>query len=344
MLEQGKVSVIVPIYKVEKYLHRCVNSILQQTYEHLEIILVNDGSPDQCGKIADDFKEIDERVRVIHKDNGGLSDARNCGMQHVTGEFTMFVDSDDWLDQKMIELMVTHLIEYKADVVQSAFYYVYDHHLYIDNRYYEANNSPTLLTNKELMHELIVNKIVKNFAWGKLYKTKLVLDIPFKKGVLFEDVFWAHHVMQHAKNLLILHEPLFYYFQHDESIVATYNTRSLDMIKGLRQRHSFIEKFYEDLVNESYKQLLKTCLIHYNLLVMNREADKDGKHRKEMKAYINSHYEQFKEAAQEDKQLMKHLQLFTIHPYVNILYLGLRKGLRSMKILSKPQGLEQVNE
>lgn len=344
MLKQGKVSIVVPIYKVEKYIHRCINSILQQSYEQLEVILVNDGSPDRCGKIADGYKKIDKRVKVIHKDNGGLSDARNCGMQHVTGEFTMFVDSDDWLDQKTIEMMVTHQAEYQADIVQTNFYYVYDHQLYIDNRYYKTNDSPTLLTNKELMHELIVNKTVKNFAWGKLYKTKLILDIPFKKGVLFEDVFWAHQIMQRAENLLILHEPLFYYFQHGESIVAKYNTRSLDIIKGLKQRHSFIEEFYEELVTESYKQLLKTCLIHYNLLVMNRKVDKDGKHRKEMKAYISSHYEQFKEAAKEDKHLIKQLKLFIIHPYINILYLGLRKGLRSMKILSQPQGLEQVNE
>ena len=112
-----KVSVVVPIYNVEKYLKRCLDSIVNQTYSNLEIILVNDGSPDNCGMIIDTYEKTDERVKALHKANGGLSDARNYGMQHVTGEYTIFVDSDDWLHKDLIQSLVTNSIAFKADIM-----------------------------------------------------------------------------------------------------------------------------------------------------------------------------------------------------------------------------------
>ncbi|OKL36559.1 glycosyltransferase family 2 protein [Domibacillus mangrovi] len=344
MLQPAKVSVVVPIYKVEKYIHRCVDSILNQTYTNIEIILVDDGSPDNCGRIADQYKERDSRVTVIHQTNGGLSDARNQGMTYVTGEFTMFVDSDDWLEKNMIENMVNSSFKYKADVVQTAFYYAYDDKSFLDNRYYSQRNDPVTLDNKRLMYELVVNDKVKNFAWGKLYKTKLIKDIPFEKGVLFEDVFWAYKVMHQVNSFLIVHQPMYNYYQRSDSIVANYTPRNLDMIRGLKERHVFIEELYKELTDESYKVILKMSLIHYNLLLMNRRKDKGGLHRKEIQSYIQSNYSRLKKAVKNDQQLKRQLHLFTMHPYFNVVFLGWRKGLRTLKILSHPVGLEQVNE
>ncbi len=343
MLHKKKVSIIVPIYKVEKYIYRCVDSILQQTYSNLEIILVNDGSPDNCGEIADHYQEKDARVKVIHKKNGGLSDARNKGMELVTGEFTMFVDSDDWIDQNMIKTMVNSGLNFKADIVQTAFYYAYDDKLLLDNRYDQESDLPVLLDNKALMYELVKNEKVKNFAWGKLYKTKFIKNIPFETGVLFEDVFWAHQVMHQVDSYLILHEPLFYYYQRDDSIVGTYSPRSLDIIKGLKERHRFIEQFYKELIAESYKTILKACLIHYNLLVLNRKNDKGRAYRKEIENYMRENDRAFRNAVKDDQQLRKQLALFLLHPYINIGFLGGRKILRKMKILSQPRGLKQVS-
>lgn len=343
MFQKRRVSIIVPIYKVEKYIYRCVDSILQQTYSNLEIILVNDGSPDNCGEIADDYRNKDTRVKVIHKLNGGLSDARNKGMELVTGEYVMFVDSDDWLDKNTVEIMVNNSLNFKADVVQTAFYYAYDDKLLVDNRYYKESDPSVLLDNKALMYELVKNEKVKNFAWGKLYKTKLIKDIPFEIGVLFEDVFWAYQVMHQVESYLILHEPLFYYYQRDDSIVATYSPRNLDIIKGLKERHDFIEQHYEELIDESYKTILKTCLIHYNLLVLNRKNDKDRKHRKKIKNYLKKNDHSFRNAIKNDQQLRRQLLLFSLHPYVNIGFLGSRKILRKMRVLSQPRGLKQVS-
>ena len=146
-----KVSVIVPIYKVENYLNRCVDSILNQIYKNIEVILVDDGSPDKCGEIADIYQSKDTRVKSVHKENGGLSDARNYGMKYVAGEYVVFVDSDDWIKEEMIETLVELAIELKADIVQSGFYYAYEKYLLYDDRYYSENMSPIQLNKNELM-------------------------------------------------------------------------------------------------------------------------------------------------------------------------------------------------
>lgn len=338
-----KVSVVVPIYKVEKYLRKCVDSILNQTYSNIEIILVDDGSPDNCGKVADDYAQADERVKTVHKQNGGLSDARNYGMQYVTGEFIIFVDSDDWLESKMIEELVYNSRKYGADVVQTAFYYAYDDYLLFDNQHYPKNDPPIVLDNKSLMYELVVNERVKNFAWGKLYKTSIIKDIPFEKGVLFEDVFWAHKVMHRLKKFVILNEPLCYYYQRSDSIVSTYTPRNLDIIKGLKERHSFVEKFYKDLIYESYKVILKTSLIHYNLLLMNRKKDKGGLHKKEIQLYIKDNYQNLKRAVEDDKGLKRQLFLFNMHPSLNALFLIFKRVLRKIKLIPQSRGLERIN-
>jgi glycosyltransferase involved in cell wall biosynthesis len=338
-----KVSVIVPIYKVEKYLKRCLDTIVNQSYPYLEIILVDDGSPDNCGSIAEEYAKADNRIIVIHQKNGGLSDARNTGMLHVTGEYILFVDSDDWLENNMIEQMLNTSIKLKADVVQSAFYYAYDDHLLFDQRYFNKGNPPFILNNIELMTELVANERVKNFAWGKLYKTKLIKDIPFKKGVLFEDVFWAHQVMHRVKKYAILNQPLYYYFQRSDSIVSTYTPKNLDIIEGLKERQYFIEKYHKELTFQSYKVLLNTIFIHYNLLLLNRKKDEGGSYRKELQTYVKKNYNNFKKAVESDKPLKKQLFLFSIHPYINIIFLILAKILRRLRIVSKPMGLEKIN-
>ena len=117
-MEKGKISIVVPMYNVEKYLPECVDKLLDQTYKNLEIILVDDGSPDNCGKIADDYAKKDERVKVIHKPNGGLSDARNVGMDVATGEYLMFTDSDDFLFPSACEVLVNKIEKENADYVK----------------------------------------------------------------------------------------------------------------------------------------------------------------------------------------------------------------------------------
>jgi glycosyltransferase involved in cell wall biosynthesis len=336
------VSVVVPIYKVEKYLNRCIDSILSQTYKNIEVILVNDGSPDRCGSIAEEYAAIDSRVKVIHKENGGLSDARNAGMELVTGNYTMFVDSDDWLVPSAIDMLITTCKRYKADVVQSAFYYDYEDHLLFDHKHYSQKGTPVILNRDSLMYELVKNERVKNFAWGKLYKTRILQGIPFKKGVLFEDVFWAHQVMNRVKKFVLINQPLYFYVQRSDSIVASYTPRNLDILEGLKERHKFIEENYKELVDESFKIILKTSLIHYNLLILNWRKDKRGSYRKEIRDYIRKNSAKFKKAVEQDKFLKTQLTMFLLHPILNIVFSAVKKFLRQMKIISEPSGLQTV--
>ncbi|WP_346867990.1 MULTISPECIES: glycosyltransferase family 2 protein [unclassified Clostridium] len=302
------VSIIVPIYKVEKYIRRCVESILNQSYKNIEIILVDDGSPDNCGRIIETYE--DSRIIVLHKDNGGLSDARNYGMKYITGEYTLFVDSDDWIDLSMVETLVDIAEEYKAQVVQVGFYYAYKGYLLYDDRYYKESDDLVLLNNKELMKELVINERIKNFAWGKLYRTDIIKDIPFKKGVLFEDIFWAHLVMEKVNKYVICHKPLCYYLQRSNSIVAVYSVRNLDMVRGLEERHRYIKENYKELVNESYRNLFNGITTQYDLLNKNKEFDENYKYRRMLRNSIKNRYDEFEKALKDDKNLYKRLKAF----------------------------------
>lgn len=339
-----KVSVVVPIYNVEKYINRCIDSILNQSYKNLQVILIDDGSPDRCGTIADNYAKKDGRVEVIHKSNGGLSDARNFGIEKIVGEFTLFVDSDDWLETDMIRTMVEAINKFDADVVQTAFYYAYKEYLLFDDRHYLETDSPVILNNNELMYELIVNEKVKNFAWGKLYKTQLIKDTPFRKGVLFEDVFWAHKVMSRVNKYVIIHKPLCYYLQREDSIVSTYTVRNLDILIGLEERHKFVEENYKEFIGESYNLILKTSLLNYNLLLLNKEKDKDSINRKRIKKYINENYKELKASIKEnDKGLKLQLFLFKVHPALNVLVVIKNKLLRILKLKKGESGLKRID-
>ncbi|TQS74126.1 glycosyltransferase [Ornithinibacillus gellani] len=326
-MQQGTVSVVVPVYKVEAYLSRCVDSIRNQTYPSLQIILVNDGSPDRCGEICEDYRQQDPRIEVIHKENGGLSDARNYGMAAVKGEYTLFVDSDDWLAPDLIEALVQVSQKQAADVVQANFYYAYDHQLIPA---YQTKEKETILGHDKVMGALVANELVKNFAWGKLYRTKLIRDIPFKVGVLFEDIFWQHQVMQKVHCYVMVHRPMIYYYQREDSIVASYSIRNLDMIQGLKERHQFLETYYPKLVPASYVQLLKAHFIHYQLLLRHHRKDPRGLCRKQLIAYIRSHDQELEEAVAADSTLHRQLRLFKWHPLFFLSYVAIQKGIRTV--------------
>ncbi|MGL5752407.1 MAG: bifunctional glycosyltransferase/CDP-glycerol:glycerophosphate glycerophosphotransferase, partial [Paraclostridium sp.] len=337
-----KVSIVVPIYNVEKYIHRCVDSIINQSYKNLEIILVNDGSLDNCGSISEEYAKKDNRIKVVHKENGGLSDARNFGMKKITGEYTFFLDSDDWITADIIENLVKVSIENNADVVQSGFYYAYEDYLLFDDRYYKENEL-VILDNKTLMKELVINDKIKNFAWGKLYKTTLVKEIPFKKGVLFEDVFWAHKVMQKVSTYAVFNKPMCYYLQRSDSISGNYNIKNLDIIDGLIERHEFIENNYKELKYYSYKRILKTCLMHYELLEKSSQVDKNKEHRQAIINYIENNYEEINKAISLDKQLKINLGIFKLNPSMVKLNRYVNWMLRITKIIPNERSLKRID-
>lgn len=244
-----KVSVIVPVYNVREYLRQCVDSVINQSYRDLEIILVDDGSTDDSGMMCDEYARNDDRITVIHKPNGGLSDARNAGIEVATGKYIYFLDGDDSITPDALGNLVQFAECRGCDVVQGGFWYDYGDYMLYDDRRIKDTAEPFVLDTRQAMLELIKNEYVKNFAWGKLYKRVIVKRYPFKVGVYFEDSYWQHLVMHDTTVYGVVPQPSYYYRQRSGSISGTYSTRNLDLLKGTEEKFLFIRENHKDLVN-----------------------------------------------------------------------------------------------
>lgn len=252
------ISVIIPCYNVDAYIKECVESVIAQTFTDIEIIIVDDGSTDQSSQICEDWAKQDERIRVVHKINGGLSDARNVGTQLAVGEFVFYLDGDDMLEPEALFLLYDIAKDRKADIVQGNFYYDYSRYLLVDNRYLKPDVVKTLSAVKA-MEELLKNRLVKNFAWGKLIKTDIAKKYPFIKGVYFEDSYWMYQLIDEARNYTIVNIPIYYYRQRRESISGTFSLRQLDLLKGMEQRLLFVSRQYPMLVNLAMNRYWETA-------------------------------------------------------------------------------------
>lgn len=248
------ISIIVPIFNVERYLSKCVDSVLSQSYKDLEIILVDDGSTDNCPSLCDEYAKKDNRITIIHKKNGGLSDARNAGMKMARGEWIFFLDSDDWIDGKALETLYCFAIEKGCDIVQGNFYYAYNNHLLYRCESSEEQSNH-ILNRNEAMKELIINKRIKNFAWGKLYKTNIANIFDFPVGKYYEDSYWQHLIFHQIDKYGIVDVPLYYYRQRKDSISGQLSSRYDDLIEGYRYRLEFVKVHYPQYVDIMVKQL-----------------------------------------------------------------------------------------
>lgn len=218
-MEKIKFSIIIPIYGVEEYLNKCVNSVLSQLYENMEIILVDDGSPDSCGKICEEYATRDDRVRVIHKINGGLSDTRNIGLRIATGDYTLFLDSDDyWCKDFLLE--VSNIIsDNPVDVLICDGYYGifpqgsrFDNITYLEEKINNFNNGEQAL--EYLLKFKNKNGILWRWAaWNNIYKTKFLKDnnLYFKKGIICEDAEWTPRVILKAESFFLYKNPFYMY-------------------------------------------------------------------------------------------------------------------------------------
>lgn len=257
MLEP-KISVIVPIYNVEKYLIRCVESILNQTYKNLEIILVDDGSPDKCPTICDEFAKKDSRIIVVHKKNGGLSDARNAGLDIATGEYIGFVDSDDYISENMYEVLLQRILKNDADMAIC-------NYLSVDENYELVSEKNVVLPIED--GSSTFDDFMKGYtgkygwyyvvAWNKLYKRKLFNKLRYPLGKKHEDEFLIHHILDQCEKIECVREGLYYYMQRPGSIMAEqFNIKNLDLGDALIDQYYFAKtKHYTILKNYVVKRL-----------------------------------------------------------------------------------------
>ena len=237
------VSVIIPVYNIRTYLNQCVQSVCAQSYPHLEIILVDDGSTDDSGMMCDELAIKDPRIKVFHKENGGLSDARNYGLLQATGDYIFYLDGDDWITSSAIENLVKTADNYDADFVQGGFYYAYPEYLL----YRKEESSIITFTPKEAMKELIRDGRIKNFAWGNLIRKDLALKVPFPKGKYFEDSFWKYQMIELAEKYVYNPCPGYYYRQRSGSISGDFSIKNFDLLQGVEPRLIYIAGHYKDL-------------------------------------------------------------------------------------------------
>ena len=254
-----KISVIVPVYKVEKYLNRCVQSIAAQTYENLEIILVDDGSPDNCGQLCDGWAQKDSRIKVIHKPNGGLSSARNAGVAVATGKYVGFVDSDDYIHPQMYEKLYAALVETGADISICGCDYVDEKTDAPDLNMRRRSPLKTEVLTREQAYR-IISEIKDGYAfyvtaWNKLYPRSFFDQLQFKEGFIHEDEFFVHHLFSRCSRIATISDRLYLYVQRSGSITKVKATiRSLHAVYAYFDRYQFFRR-------EGERRMAKSALL-----------------------------------------------------------------------------------
>lgn len=324
-MEKELITVIVPVYNVEKYLGKCIESIIEQTYKNLEIILVDDGSPDNCPFICDLYAQKDKRVRVIHKTNGGLSDARNEGLNAANGEYVAFIDSDDYIHVNMIEKLYCAIKAYDADVSLC-------NYLYVDENYHSIDelNRITPIKNEVLSCEQVIEKLFENkhwyysVAWNKLYKRGIFDKLQFPKGRLFEDAYIAHHVFGKCKRIVSISDVLYFYLQRADSIMGYFRNNTFFIEQDLIKCDFYLDRMHylQSIHLERYaaKAYERAIMLYYEICLSPSEETK----RKECNVITSIKYEVRKN--------------FSISKY-----LGIKKRIKLFMICISPQVYKTYN-
>ena len=238
------ISVIVPIYKVERYLNACVDSIVNQTYSNLEIILVDDGSPDRCPEICDEYARLDNRIKVIHQENGGLSAARNSGIDVARGEFLTFIDSDDFVAKNYVELLYDGMLKFDADISIASFCtFTKEGELEIQSNelpFVEITRDECFRRYGSLNAELSMPFIS---ACNKLYKKDFFASIRFPIGKLYEDAFTTYKIIDKAKKIVFTPSKLYFYRINPQSILGqSFNKKHFEMVEAFRSGFEFFNQ------------------------------------------------------------------------------------------------------
>lgn len=277
---QDLISVIIPVFNVEKYLSKCIDSVISQTYENIEIILVDDGSADSSGEICEFYKEKDKRIQVIHKINGGLSDARNSGLEIARGEYVVFIDSDDYVDANYLMKMYLAISRMQADLVICNYCLVDDKGKSINERVSPIKNE--ILTGRDIEYK-ICEKNGDYFvvAWNKMYKSSLWKTLRFPVGKINEDEFVIYKILEMSHKVITIKDELYYYVRRGDSIMhQKYNIKRLDVWDAYLERVEFYFKNRMDILAN------KTLSVFFGILA-NAYENIDLKN-KSNREYINN--------------------------------------------------------
>lgn len=269
---EAKVSVVVPVYNVEAYLSKCVESIIHQTFREIEIILVDDGSKDNSLALANELAQKDDRIVVYHKENGGLSSARNYGIDRASADLITFVDSDDYLDLDMIEVLYRGLTENNTDMSVCTFYDVYPGSTPEQNK-----NAEQFVAGKEDAMKIVLEaKLASVVAVAKLYKKELFDKVRYPEGKIAEDAFVIIELLDQCDRIFITTQRKYYYFHRENSITtSTFNARNTDVITAYEKNYDFISRKYPDLTDTAKMRVCWAYFYVLDKLAMSSNKEKD---------------------------------------------------------------------
>lgn len=329
MVEMGeKISVIVPVYNVEQYVAKCIESILNQTYKNMEVLLIDDGATDKSGNICDFYAEKDNRVRVHHKINEGLSEARNIGVKLSSADYIVFVDSDDYIVPDMLEVLYGRMQEDKSDLAICNFLYVDESGKSIEDRNENMPIKDEVIAGEEAFARLVSEKYWYYVtAWNKLYKKKLWEGIKFPKGKIHEDEFIAHFILDRCRQVSCVSKALYRYVQREHSITSQkYSVRRLDGVEAFCARVEYARKKKNYRVAaDSLEKATDLLMEGYRRLGKEKECRNVLKERRRLfnKTYISVFFYKL-----GTRVRMKGMLAF-VHPKMCMMLLGwIRKGKR----------------
>lgn len=262
-----KISIIVPVYNVQKYLRDCLDSLLNQTFKEYEIILIDDGSTDISGEICDEYAKNNDKIKVIHKENGGLSSARNAGIEIAKGNFLGFVDSDDWIDKDMYKELYFNIKNTTFDIIACNFY-IMDAE---GNFEPYTKNAMNQAFNRELaLKELISNNTLTFSSCNKLYKRELFEDLRYEEGIILEDMDLSYQIFNKANNIFYLNKPLYFYRYNSSSILRnSFSLKRIDEYFVRKKMYEFYLKVYPELSDLLYYHICCTGSRLYTLVSVN---------------------------------------------------------------------------
>lgn len=272
MQKKDLVSIIVPVYNVEKYVSRCVESLLVQKYNNIEILLVDDGSTDKTGKICDKYAELDHRVRVFHKKNGGLSDARNYALDRIKGKYVTFVDGDDFVTEDYIEVLLNLIIDTSSEISICINNLIYDDDS-IKHVYRNFNGRKIITKNSFKMLEIMLyQKKFDTNACIKMYKSSLFDDIRFPVGKLYEDLDTIYKVFLKAKNITYINKEMYFYFQRSTSIVGKpFSQEDMYAVEAINKMLKCLKQIdYKEKLNGKLKRACISKLLSVNFYILRR--------------------------------------------------------------------------
>lgn len=286
MRNEELISVIVPVYNVEKYVGKCLDSIINQSYKNLEIIVINDGSKDNSLKIIKEYEKKDNRIIVIDRDNGGLSEARNSGINIANGNYYMFIDSDDFVDEKMIEILYNNLKEYDKKISICNRYYYYENG--VKKLRFQNDNLIKNLGKKDSLIDLINCYDFDMSAWAKLYKSELFKQIRFPVGKLSEDYYIMYQLFDLSNGVVYDSRPLLFYLQQRKGSITKNNKIIKDYICASKNQKDYITSHYQDLVKYANSAYCLSYFTVYNKLILNGGVP-DREFKIEMKKIVKKY-------------------------------------------------------